>query len=205
MTQSHIKHASPDHSIHGLIVARWSPYAFDPRPVEPEKILACLEAARWAASSFNEQPWSFIIAPREQTEMFQTMLGCLVEANQDWAKHAGVLMLTVVSKLFSQNNKPNRVAEHDLGLAAANLTIQATSLGLHVHQMAGINPSVIKQTYKIPDAQEPISAIAVGYAADHARTADKALADRDQTPRQRKPLSQFVFSETWDRPSPLAL
>jgi len=136
-----IKQARSKHSIHELIASRWSPYTFDPRPVEPDKLLSCLEAARWAASSYNEQPWSFIVARREDEAQFDQMLGCLVEANRAWAKNAGVLILTVVSRFFTRNGKPNRVAEHDIGLAAGNLTVQATALGLHVHQMAGIDTS----------------------------------------------------------------
>ena len=133
---NHIKHAQPDHPILDCIAHRWSPYLFDPRGVEPEKLRSCLEAARWAASSFNEQPWSFLLARREETDEFHRMLGCLVESNQAWARHAGVLMLSVVSEKFVRNGNPNRVADHDLGLAVGNLCCQATQLGLCVHQMA---------------------------------------------------------------------
>ena len=115
------KRALPDHPVHDLIADRWSPYIFERREVEREKLLSCLEAARWAASSFNEQPWSFIVAERTDEEEFNRMLSCLMEANQAWAANAGVLLLTVVSKSFSRNNKPNRVAQHDLGLAVGNL------------------------------------------------------------------------------------
>ena len=112
----------------------WSPYRFDPRPVESDKLIRCLDAARWAASSYNDQPWHFIVARREDSAAFQTALGCLLEANQAWAHNAGVLMLTVIRTTFRRGGKPNRVALHDLGAAATSLALQATGEGLQVHQ-----------------------------------------------------------------------
>jgi nitroreductase len=202
MEHDTIKQAETDHPIHELIAQRWSPYAFDGRAVKRDKLLSCLEAARWAPSSYNEQPWSFIVAEREDEEAFQRMLSCLVEANQGWAQHAGVLMLGVVKRHFAKNNKPNRVAEHDLGLAAATLTFQASALGLHVHQMAGINISVARQTYSVPEGHEPWTGIALGYAADAERAADEKFVERDRTPRRREPMSKFVFREEWEQPAP---
>ncbi len=186
------KHATPDHPIHDLIVARWSPYVFDPKPVEREKLLACLEAARWAASSYNEQPWSFIIASREDEAAFNTMLGCLVEANQGWAQAAGVLLITTIGRTFSRNGSPNRAAEHDLGLAVGNLSLQATQLGLHVHEMAGIDLDKTREVYAIPGNTDPWTAIALGYVGDPASAPD--LAPRDTAPRTRKALGEFVFA-----------
>src|SRR5688500_7607928 len=165
MANQNPKLAKPDHPILPVMAERWSPYAFDPRPVERDKLLSCLEAARWAASSYNEQPWTYILAERTDKAAFDKMLGCLVEGNQAWAKNAGVLMLGIVSSFFTKNGNPNRVCEHDLGLAAGNLTIQATALGLHVNQMAGIEPAKIRATYKVPDGHEPLTGIAIGYAA----------------------------------------
>jgi len=192
---SHPKTASADHPIVPLLAERWSPYAFAPQPVEEEKLLSCLEAARWAASSYNEQPWVFLIARREHAPEFRQMLACLVEANQEWAQHAGVLLLTVAARQFSRNAKPNRMAEHDVGLAAGNLSVQATALGLAVHQMAGINPSKARQAYGIPDTHDPLTAIAMGYAV--VPPGDHSFARRDQTPRSRKPLQDFVFRGRW--------
>lgn len=195
---NHPKAASPDHPIHDLIANRWSPYAFDGRPVEQSKLHSCLEAARWAASSFNEQPWSLIVATRNSPTDFANMLECLAEANQPWAARTGVLILTVTSHSFSRNGKPNRTAEHDVGLAIGNLTVQATSLGLAVHQMAGVNLSKARQVYAIPDSHNPLTVVALGYAADSGT--DDAFAERDQTPRTRKPLSEFVFTSAWGTP-----
>lgn len=188
------KRAETDYPILDLLADRWSPYAYDPRPVEEEKLLSCLEAARWAASSYNEQPWSFIVAAREAAEEFERLLGCLVEANQAWARDAGVLLITVAAKQFSRSGKPNLMAEHDIGLAIGNLSAQATALGLFVHQMAGIDRSKVRQTYDIPESHEPLTAIAIGYVA---APADDPQAVQRDAPRSRKPLSDFVFAGTW--------
>lgn len=197
MGKDSIKQANPDHPIHELIAKRWSPYAFDSAPVAPEQLKSCLEAARWAASSFNEQPWSFIIATRDDETEFDRLINCLMEANQEWARNTGVLILTVIQKRFTRNDKPNRVAEHDLGLAIANLTTQAVALGVAVHQMAGVNLSKARQTYAIPDTHEPMTVVALGYAADPSQFEDESLARRDLAPRSRKPLSDFVFTGGW--------
>ena len=127
------------HPIHDLLRRRWSPRAFADRPVEREKLQSVLEAARWAPSSNNEQPWHYLVATREEPEEFARLLACLVEKNQSWAKHAPVLMLSVASTVFTRNGKPNRHALHDTGQAVAGLTVQATALGLYVHQMAGLS------------------------------------------------------------------
>ncbi len=201
-TTNTTKHAQPDHPILPVLAERYSPYAFDPRPVEREKLLSCLEAARWAASSYNEQPWRYLIAGRD-TQAFQTMLGCLVEANQPWARNAGVLIIAVTRQTFTKNEKPNKVCEHDLALAAANLTVQAQSLGLHVHQMAGINPRKCVETYRIPDGYTPFTAIAIGYAADPRKFDDPQLAERDQAPRSRMKLNEWIFADTFGQPSDL--
>jgi len=198
-----VKHAQPDHPILPALAERYSPYAFDPRPVEREKLLSCLEAARWAASSYNEQPWRYILAERDDADAFQRMIGCLVEANQSWARNAGVLIIACTKRTFTKNDKPNKVAEHDLALAAANLTVQAQSLGLHVHQMAGIDPGKCRATYRIPDRFEPLTAIALGYAADPDRFDDATLAERDKSPRSRMPLSDWVFHDAFGTASPI--
>jgi len=195
------KHADPDHPILPALAERYSPYAFTGEPVERDKLLACLEAARWSASSFNEQPWSFIVAERGDEQAFETALSCLVGPNQAWAKNAGVLILTTTKRTFSKNDKPNRVCEHDLGLAAGNLSVQATALGLAVHQMAGVELTKVRHTYKVPEGHEPMTAIAIGYAADPAAFDDQDLAQRDTGPRTRKPLSEWVYGPAFGEAS----
>src|SRR6185437_5594635 len=145
------KPADTQYPVHDLIRKRWSPRAFADKPVPAEALRSVLEAARWSASSFNEQPWRYIVATRESPQAFQQMLGCLMEKNQRWAKGAPVLMLSFFKKTFSANGRPNRVAPHDVGAASAQLTFEATARGLAVHQMGGIELDKIRSTYHVPD------------------------------------------------------
>lgn len=188
-----------EHSVLEAIRNRWSPYRFEPRVVEDEKLSQCLEAARWAASSFNDQPWSWIVARRQDEQAFERAIGCLMEANQDWARNAGALVLTVTRSSFAYNNKPNRVALHDLGQAAAHLALQAAEIGLQVHQMAGVNLSVVRQEYGIPEGHEPQTAIAIGYpdTSDPADDQARQMQQRESGARRRTPLSEQVFGEKW--------
>ena len=199
-----IKQAATDHPILGLLAERWSPYGFEDRPVSEADLRSLFEAARWAASSYNEQPWNYLVTARENATEFGRLLSCLVEANQAWAKAAPVLVLGVVSLRFARNQKDNRAAVHDLGLAAGNLVVEATARGLSVHQMIGLLPDKAREVYQIPEHFEAWTAMAIGYKADPAKLPD-ALKERDLAPRQRKPLSKFVFTGQWGRPSPFAL
>ena len=196
MTNS--KSANPDHPIHDLLAEHWSPYAFDPRPVSAEDLASLFEASRWAASSFNEQPWRYLVATQDNLKAFDRVLSCLVEGNQAWAKSASVLVLSAVSLRFDRNGKPNRAAHHDLGLASANLVIEATSRGLHVHQMIGILPERAHQLFAVPEGFEVFTGMAIGYRSTDSSAAE-ALRQRDETPRSRRSLGQFVFSDEWGR------
>src|SRR3954469_5634252 len=144
------KDARPDHPIHELLAKRWSPYAFADRPVPEDDVRALFEAARWAASSYNEQPWSYIVATKEDPEAFKKLLSCLVEPNQAWAAAAPVLAIGCTSLKFARNGQPTAGALHDLALASGNLPFEATARGLHVHQMAGILPDKVRELYKVP-------------------------------------------------------
>ncbi|MBI5383329.1 MAG: nitroreductase family protein [Verrucomicrobia bacterium] len=199
-----IKQAATDHPILGLLAERWSPCGFEDRPVPEADLRSLFEAARWAASSYNEQPWNYLVATKENVTEFGRLLSCLVEANQAWAKAAPVLVLGVVSLRFARNQKDNRAAVHDLGLAAGNLVVEATARGLSVHQMIGLLPDKAREVYQIPEHFEAWTAMAIGYKADPATLPD-ALKERDLSPRQRKPLSKFVFTGQWGQPSPFAL
>src|SRR5438067_9375001 len=203
MPSSQHESVETDHPVLPVITERWSPYAFDPRPIERQKLLSCLEAARWAPSSYNEQPWTFILAERSDTKEFARLLDCLVEGNRVWAQHAGVLLLTIVAKLFVKNGKPNRAAEHDIGLAAGYMVLQATAVGLQGHQMIGVERDKVRATYKIPDTHEPLTAIALGYPAAAPPDPNDPIAQRDLARRLRKPLSEIVIQGSWGRPAKL--
>ncbi len=196
------KPAIAQYPLHPLLAQRWSPLAFADQPVEVEKLQSLLEAARWAASCFNEQPWRFIVATQENAEEYQRLLSCIVEANQTWAGRAPVLMLAVASRHFQRNGKPNRHAFHDVGLAVGNLTVQAMALDLYVHQMAGIEPEKAREVYGIPEGHEAVTAIAIGYLGSPEQLPEN-LQQREASPRQRQAFSDFVFAGQWGQASPL--
>jgi nitroreductase len=195
-----IKPADTEAPIHDVLKHRWSPRAFDKRPVEKEKLHSLFEAARWAASSYNAQPWYFIVATKDDPENFERVLSCFVEFNQSWAKDAPVLAISVAGLKFLHNGEPNRHAFHDVGQASANLALQATSLGLQIHQMAGLLPEKAREVFGIPEGYEAVAGIALGYPGDSASLPNH-LREREEAPRERKPLSSFVFSGEWGKPS----
>lgn len=129
---------------------------------------------------------------------FDRLLSCLAEGNQEWAHNAPVLMLSVAKLYFERNGVENRHAFHDVGAAATNLAIQATALGLFIHQMAGFDVSKARELYNIPDGYEPVAATALGYLGD-AQVLSEKLQQRESAPRTRKPLEEFVFSTTWNQ------
>lgn len=196
------KPAQTEAPIHDVLNHRWSPRAFDSRPVEPEKLRSLFEAARWAASSFNAQPWYFIVATKDDPENFKRVLDCFVEFNQGWAKGAPVVAISVAGLKFAHNDQPNRHAFHDVGQAAANLALQATSLGLQIHQMGGILPEKAREIFGIPEGYEAVAGIALGYPGDPASLPD-GMRQQEVAPRQRKPLSSFVFTGKWGQTSPI--
>jgi nitroreductase len=189
-----------DYPVQELIPRRWSPYSFADRCVSPEDLQSLFEAARWAPSSYNEQPWRFIVARREDGEAHAKVLSCLVEANQAWARYVPVLALGVISKAFAHNNKPNRCAPHDLGLATANLMLEATARGLHVHAMAGIRPDTARAVFGIPDGYDAFTGLAIGYAGV-CESLSEEVRSRDAERRGRKPIRTFVFGTTWEEPA----
>jgi nitroreductase len=196
------KQATPDHPVHELIAERWSPYGFADRSVSDDDVRSLFEAARWAASSYNEQPWRYIVATRADAEAFARLLSCLVEPNQAWAQAAPVLAIGCTSLTFARNGQPNAAAHHDLGIASASLTLEATARGLSVHQMIGILPDRARELYGIPDGVQPLTALAIGYPAAPDALPEK-LRDRDLAPRPRKPLHEIVFGGRWGTPSNL--
>lgn len=195
------KSATIDHPVHDLIRERWSPRAFSAKSVPHDVLRSLFEAARWAPSSNNEQPWAFIVATQEDPQSHCKMLSTLVEFNQSWAKHAPVLAIAVSKLAFARNGSPNRNAFYDTGAAVAYLTIEAAVRGLFVHQMAGFDPQKAIELFSIPTGWEPIAAFVIGYPGDPHSLPDP-LRERELAPRSRKPLAEFVMSGSWGQPAP---
>ena len=190
------KPADVDFPVQSQIKDRWSPLAFADKEITADTLRSLLEAARWSASCFNDQPWRFIIAMKSDKERFDEMLGCLVEVNQQWAKRAQVLLLAACETNFAHNGKPNNHCAYDTGAAVAQFTFEATSRGLAVHQMAGFLKDKAVETFKIPDSVKPLAAIALGYPGTPDVLSDK-LKEREVAPRKRKPQKDFVFHGAW--------
>ena len=186
--------------IHDLIRRRWGPRAFSKRPVEPDKLRSVLEAARWAPSSRNEQPWAYLVATHVDPKAYEDLLGVLMDANRAWAGNAPVLILTLAHTRLEKDGQANRHGFHDLGQATANLIFQATSLGLATHQMGGFRAEAARERFGIPEGWEPVSVIALGYPGD-AESLPEPLREREMTQRRRKPLEEFVFSGNWGHPA----
>ncbi len=196
------KRADTDHDIHDLLARRWSARVFSGASVTPAQLGSLLEAARWAASCFNEQPWRFVVALRDDADALERLLGCLNEKNRAWASQAGALAISVAATTFAHNQKPNRYAWHDVGQAAAQLALQATALGLAAHQMAGFDAAKAREVLGIPEGFEPVAAIAIGAPGSLDRVPDDVRA-REQAPRVRKALSEVAFAGAWGAPLPL--
>jgi nitroreductase len=196
------KPAEPDYPILDLLKRRWSPRAFSPRMVEPQKLLSLFEAVRWAASAFNEQPWHFLIATKEQPEEYARLLDCLAEKNQQWAHAAPVLGVSVAKLAFERTGKANRTVYFDVGLGVGNLLVQATALDLFVHQMAGFSSDKVRELYQIPEGFEPVAALAIGYAGELEELPESFRAAEVEA-RTRKPIESFVFEGSWGNPSAL--
>jgi nitroreductase len=197
------KPAATQYPVYELIRERWSPRAFSDKAVSPEILQSLFEAARWAPSCSNEQPWAFLVGAKGDGDTFQRILGTLADGNQVWAKHAPVLVIAVSELAFAKNGQPNRNAFYDTGAAVSQLTTEATSRGLFVHQMAGFDPRKAVEAFAIPNGWEPIAAFALGYAGD-PQTLPDTLRERELAPGKRKPLHEFVMSGNWGNAAPFA-
>ena len=183
--------APVDHPIHPLIAARWSPRAFADQPIAPAIVSRLLEAARWAPSAFNEQPWRFVYA-HKGGKGYQALLNVINSFNQTWAASAPLLILGIARNEYTHNGTPNAHATYDLGAAVANLTLQALEEHIYVHQMAGFDPELARDTFGIPAVYTPVVAIAAGYlgTADHL---PEKLKAREYAPQQRKKIDEFAY------------
>jgi len=186
--------------IHDLLANRRSPRAFSEQPVEPEKLLSLFEAARWSPSSANEQPWRFIIATKDDSRVFSALVESLMEGNRRWAERAPILVLALAQSSYAKTGRPYQHSWYDLGQSVALLSVQATALGLAVHQMGGFDGDKARQLLSIPEEFSPVIMFAVGYV-DQPEILPDDLRKREQAPRSRKPLQDFVFTEEWGTPS----
>ncbi|PKM11764.1 MAG: nitroreductase [Gammaproteobacteria bacterium HGW-Gammaproteobacteria-3] len=184
--------------INPLIQTRWSPRAFvSDRPVSRDDLLALLEAAHWAPSCFNDQPWRYIVCDKFSDESaWQQALATLAEKNQLWAKNAPVLILAVAMNNFNHNGQPNRWAQYDTGAASVSLCLQATALGLIVHQMGGFDADKSRQVFKLPDDCVPMAMMAVGFQAE-ADVLDDDFKDSELAARSRAALDERFYAGQW--------
>jgi nitroreductase len=191
--------ADTDHPIHNLISERWSPRTFADRPVERAQLHSLFEAARWAASAANQQPWNFLFATKEHPEDYARFASLLWERNLLWAQHAPVLVL-VAAKLYERPGK-EYTSFYDTGMATANLLTQAVALGLATHPMGGFDVDKARTELDIPEKYEPLVMIALGYPGtlDQLPT---TLHERERAPRNRKSLKEFVFEGRWQQSAP---
>ena len=199
-TVESLKHAPGVAGMVEPIMHRWSPRAYSDREISAEDLKKGFEAARWAASSYNEQPWRFLVGRRGDAA-YQKIYDSLVEFNQQWTKAAPVLILSVARKHFAHNGEVNRHHWHDTGAAMANFAVQMTALGLHAHSMAGFDHDKAQAAFKIPDDFETVAVTAVGYFGDPDGLPE-SMRKSEVAPRQRKELKELVFSE-WDKPAEL--
>ncbi len=193
-----LKHGTASSPVEDIFLRRWSPRAFADKPVSDEDLKTIFTAATWAASSYNEQPWRFILG-RKGDETWEKIFKGLMPLNQAWAKAAPVLYASFAKKTFSHNGASNSVAPHDLGAASANASLQATALGLHNHGMAGIDRVALREAFKVPEDFEPVACWALGYLGD-PESVPENFRKAETEPRQRKPLDEFVFKQ-WQEPA----
>jgi len=196
-----VKHAPKVEGVLPLFHTRWSPRSFSDREVSLEDLAKVFEAARWAASSYNEQPWRFIVGVRGTTA-YRKIFDSLMPFNQLWATSAPVLILGAAKTKFSHNDTPNRVAFYDLGAAASYLTLQAAALGIATHQMGGFDEKAARKAFAIPDDYLIGAVIALGYQDEPDKLPNEQFKSQEVAPRSRKPLKDIVFS-AWDTPADL--
>lgn len=195
-----LKHAPALPGVAELILRRWSPRAFADKAVSAGDVKKLFEAAQWAASSYNEQPWRFLVGHRGD-ETYKKIFDSLVEFNQGWAKSAPLLILSAGKKTFAHNSTHNHYALHDTGAAMAYLSLQATALGMHTHSMGGFSHDKARAAFAIPDDFEIGAVTAVGYLGD-PDTLPEQMRHQELAPRQRRPLSEFVFT-AWEESAKL--
>ena len=182
----------PNSQLHSVIQQRYSPMVFSDTPLEESAIELLLEAARWAPSSYNEQPWRFIVG-RKGDAVWQQVYDALVEGNQVWVKDAPLLVVSVAKTVFAYNQKPNAHAWHDVGLATQNMLLQGISMDIYSHAMAGFDSDTIRSSFDLSEGFDPVAVIAFGYQGDIASIEDFGIRERAEAPRQRISLDEIVL------------
>jgi nitroreductase len=186
--------------LHENISNRWSPYQFSERPLDPEKLKLILEAAIYAPSSFNEQPWLFVYTDRDDTSSFKAYLSFLEENNRVWASQAWALVISLARTKSSFNKRENPYAMHDTGMAVGNILNQATSMGIEVHIMGGFSRQKVRDYLKLDDDIVPVTIMAIGYAGENSQIGEE-ISDRDKKRRGRKPFAEVVFPNNHQSPA----
>ncbi len=195
------KQAVTSEPVEPLIAHRWSPRAFDTdKSVSTRQLVQLMEAARWAPSCYNEQPWRYIVCDRNKSQAdWEKALNCLVEGNRSWAARAPVLMAAIADTEFSRNGKHNRWSEYDTGAASENLCLQATAMGLAAHQMGGFDAQAVIETFHVPEHCKPMAMIAVGYPGDPDVLGESGRT-AEMKERERRDISEFAFLGDWNKP-----
>jgi len=182
-----------------IIRERWSPYAFSPAPVEEFKLKAMFEAAGYAPSCNNEQPWIFVYTTQAEEKTFSDYVEFLTGSNQVWAKEAYALVVSMARTSFGKTGKINRYAFHDTGMAVSNLLMQALAMDLYVHQMGGFSTEKVKSYFGLDESIEPVAVMAVGYMGDGYTLPDE-LVKRDEQRRPRKQVNEYAFKNKLSNP-----
>lgn len=192
------KPALTSQALHPIIQNRWSPRAFDTnQAIDQSSLTALLEAAQWAPSCMNEQPWRFIVCLKDQhPQAWARLLACIAEKNQPWAANAPLLIAAIAINHFNHNQQPNRWAAYDTGAACLNLSLQATALGLVCHQMGGFDQAKLAQDFDLPKDCTPMTVIAVGYQAE-ADCLNAEFQQRELADRSRAALEQRFYFGRW--------
>ena len=186
-----------EHPILPVLTQRRSPRAYTSQAVPAGVLHQIFAAAASSASCFGEQPWRYLVGSQaDSPEAFANILGSFAEFNQVWAKNAPVLGVGIAKLNFSHDNNPNAWAKYDVGQATATLAIEATELGLQIHQMAGFSPDKVRTAFNIPSGYEPVVVFTLGYPGNLAALPE-GLQEKETAPRTRKPLAEFVFEGSW--------
>ena len=183
--------------MHPILKNRRSPVLFSDKKIAKEDILGIFEAARWSPSSSNQQPWRYIIAPKDKPEDFQRLFNCLTAGNKLWVKNVPLLCISIAEVISDYNYKENRYAFHDVGLSTSFLIFQAMSLGIYVHVMGGFNPDMAVESLNIPERFSPVAMIAMGYPADSPEGFPAELITKEKRKRVRKEIPEILFNGLW--------